>query len=122
MLETASRFPFSPSAFQAPLQTSNFQVRNRTTGAIMSPSKRSDVRNHLHSPFLTKIHLCPPVSQPDATGYSVAELGTIEANPLGFADDFIAEHSSSGLAFAPTDPVTGSIRPQAPAASKSVRS
>ena len=88
----------------------------------MSLIKQSDVKNHLSPRYRTKIHLCQPVSQPDATGYSVAELGTIEANPLGFADDFIAEHSSSGLAFAPTDPVTGSIRPQAPAASKSVRS
>ena len=87
----------------------------------MSPIKRNDVENHLHPPFLTKIHLCEPVSQPDATGYSVAEPDTIKANPSGFAGDFVAEHSSSGLAFAPTDTDTGSIRPQAPAASKSVR-
>jgi hypothetical protein len=87
----------------------------------MSPIKRNDVKDSLHPPFLTKIHLCEPVSQPDATGYSVAEPDTIKANPSGFAEDFVAAHSSSGLAVVPADPVTGSIYPQAPAASKSVR-
>ena len=88
----------------------------------MSLIKKSDAKNHLHSPFLTKIHLCPPVSQPDATGYCVAEPDITQPNPSDFAEAVIAEHSSSGIAVAPTDPVTGSIRPQAPAASKSVRS
>jgi hypothetical protein len=87
----------------------------------MSPIKSNDVKNHMHPPFLTKIHLCEPVSQPDATGYSVVEPDTIKANPSGFAEDFFTEHSSSSLAVAPTDPVTGSIRPQARAACKSVR-
>ncbi len=103
------------------LQTSNFQVRNRTTGASMSPLKRSDVKNHLHSPFLTKIHLCPPVSQPDATGYSVAEPDSTKPNPSGFAEDFVAEHSSSGASFAQGNALNGSPGPQAPAVRKSVR-
>jgi hypothetical protein len=40
---------------------------------------------------------------------------------LGFAQDFVAEHSSSDVAVAPSDPLTGSIRPQASAVSKSAR-
>jgi hypothetical protein len=87
----------------------------------MSPIKKSDVKNHLHPPFFTKIHLCEPVSQPDATGYCEAEPDAIKANPSGFSEDFVREHSLSGLAAAPTDPVTGSIRRQAPSASKSVQ-
>ncbi len=87
----------------------------------MSFIERSDVKNHLRSPFLTKIHLVQPESQPDATGYSVAEPDASKANPSGFAEDFVAEHASSGVAVAPTDPVTASIRPQAPAASKIVQ-
>jgi hypothetical protein len=85
----------------------------------MSPIKRNDVENHLHPPFLTKIHLCEPVSQPDVTGYSVAEPDAIQANPLNFAEDFVAEHSSSSNVQVPDAPLTGSFGPQAPAASKS---
>ncbi len=114
-------YPFSPPALQASLQTSIFQARNRTTGAAMSVIKRSDVKNHLHSPFLTRIHLVQPESQPDATGYSVAEPETIKANPSGFAEDLIAEHSSSGFSVAPTEQVTGSSSQQAPNASKSAQ-
>jgi len=87
----------------------------------MSPLKRSDVKNHLHPPFLTKIHLVESESQPDATGYSVAEADAIEANPSNFAEDFVTEHSSSRVAVAPTNPETGSSSPQAPAVSKSVQ-
>ena len=43
----------------------------------MSLIKKSDVKNHLSPRYRTKIHLCPPVSQPDATGYSVAEPDAI---------------------------------------------
>ena len=77
----------------------------------MSLITKSDVKNHLHPPFLTKIHLCEPVCQPDATGYSVAEPDTIKANSSDFAGDFVAEHSSSGSSAVPADPVPGSVRP-----------
>ena len=87
----------------------------------MSLIKKSDVKNHLSPRYRTKIHLCQPESQPDATGFSVAEPDAIKANPSSFAEDFVAEHSSSGAAVAPADPVPGSIRPQAPTASKSAQ-
>ncbi len=87
----------------------------------MSFNKRSDVKSHLHSPLVTKIHLVQPESQPDATGFSGAEADTIKADPSNFAKDFIAEHSPSGVAVAPSDPVADSIRPQAPAVSKSAQ-
>jgi len=114
--------PFSPSAFQASLQTSIFQARNRTTGAAMSLIKKSDVKNHLSPRFRTKIHLCQPESAPDATGCSVAEPDEIQTSPLSFNEDFVREHSFSGSALAQRKPVVGSIVPLAPASSKCVQS
>ncbi len=87
----------------------------------MSLIKKSDVKNHLSPRFRTKIHLCPPVSQPDATGFSVAEPDAIKANPSIFAEDFVAEHSSPGTDLAQGNPLIGSLGPQAPAVSKSVQ-
>jgi hypothetical protein len=88
----------------------------------MSLIKKSDVKNHLSPRYRTKILLCRPLSQPDATGYSVAEPAGIKANPSDFATDFVAEHSSSGTSLSGADPVTGSIRPRAPTVSKSAQS
>jgi hypothetical protein len=87
----------------------------------MSLTRKSDVKNHLSPRFRTKIHLCPPESQPDATGFSVAEPDATEAKPSIFAEDFVAEHSTTRVAVAPADPVIGSSRPQAPNASKSAQ-
>jgi hypothetical protein len=112
MLEIAVVFSFSPSAFQASLQTSIFQARNRTTGAAMSNIGKSDVKNHLSPRFRTKIHLCDPVSEPDATGFSAPEAEAIQTNPLSFSEDFVGEHSSSGTALAQTTPTMGSFGPQ----------
>jgi hypothetical protein len=83
----------------------------------MSLHKQSDVKNHLSPRYRTKIHLCPPVS--DTSGLSVAEPDAIKPVLLGFANDFLTEHSSSGPAS--TGPVTGSISPQATAASRNAR-
>lgn len=87
----------------------------------MSQIRQSDVKNHLSPRFRTKIHLCDPVSQPDATGYSVPEPDPIKATPSAFTQDFVAEHSLSGAAVAPADPVSGSSRLHVPTASKSAR-
>jgi hypothetical protein len=89
------------------------------TGAAMSLHKQSDVKNHLSSRFRTKIHLCRPVS--DAASLSVDEPDTIKAVPLGFAEDFLAEHSSSDTAAAPAGFMTNFIRAQAAAISKNAR-
>jgi hypothetical protein len=113
--------PFSPSASHASLQTSIFQACNRTTGAAVSLIKKSDVKNHLSSRYRTKIHLCEPASQPDATGFSVAEPDTIKAKPSTSAGEFIAECLSSHLAVAPTEQVTGSSSGPAPTVSKSAQ-
>jgi hypothetical protein len=85
----------------------------------MSLIKQSAVKDQLSPQFRTKIHLCPPVSQPDSTGYSGAETDQIDANPSHFVEDFVAEHSSSGVAVAPPSPVTGSVGPPAAKVSKS---
>ena len=84
----------------------------------MSQIRQSDARNHLSPRFRTKIHLCDPVSQPDATGYSVPEPDAIKTDPTTFALDFVAEHSSPSEAATPGDHLPGSFRPEAPAISK----
>jgi hypothetical protein len=116
-----SVFPFSPSAFQASLQTSIFQARNRTTGAAMSLIRQSDVKNHLSPRFRTKIHLCQPESQPDATGFSAAEPDAINATLSTFTEDFVAEHSAPDAAAAPGGHLPGSFRPETPKVAKSAR-
>lgn len=87
----------------------------------MSITKKSDVKNHLSARHRTEIHLYRPVSQPDATGFSLAEPGTIEPVPSGFAEDFVAEHSSSDIALEPAHQSTHPVAPQAPEVSRSAR-
>ncbi|MFZ1940716.1 MAG: hypothetical protein WBA18_14330 [Terracidiphilus sp.] len=92
----------------------------------MSPTKLSDVKSHLRPPFLKKTHLDQPESQPDATGFSGADSGAIKVDQSVFAEDFIAEHSSSGTTLAQDNSqgnsLIGSIGPQMQAISKSVQS
>jgi hypothetical protein len=83
--------------------------------------KKSDVKNHLSARHRTEIHLQPPASQPDATGFSGTEPEAIKANSSDFAEDFVTEHSSSRLAAAPAEQVTGSSKPQAITATKSAQ-
>lgn len=87
----------------------------------MSDIKRSDVKNHTRPSFLTKIHLCQPESQPDATGFSEAGPDVINAAQPNFTEDFVAEHSSAGVAAAPGDHLPGSFDSEAPTESKSAR-
>ena len=87
----------------------------------MSLIKKSDVKNHLSPRHRTEIHLCPPESQPDATGFSAAESGTVQPDASDSAKDLVAGHSSSGGSLAQGNPLLDSIGPQAPATSKSVR-
>jgi hypothetical protein len=87
----------------------------------MSLVKRSDVKDHLSVRDSTKIHLCEPVSQPDATGFSGVEADASLANPSDFAKDFVAEHSSSGTAAAQGNRLISSFGSQEPAKSKSVQ-
>jgi hypothetical protein len=112
---------FSPSAFLASLQTSIFRLRNRTNGDAMSFVQRSDAEKPLSLESRTKIHLCAPESQLDATGFSEAESDTNKANLSSFTADFVAEHSSPRVAAASTDHLPGSFHPEAPNVSKSAQ-
>jgi hypothetical protein len=87
----------------------------------MSILKKGDVKNHLSPRFRTQIHLCPPESAPDATGYSVAETDTIQASAPSFAEDFVQEHSTPGTVLAQDNPVMGAYGPQTPETSKRVQ-
>jgi hypothetical protein len=85
----------------------------------MSLVKRSDVKNHLSPRFRTKIHLCEPVSQPDATGFSSAEPEPTSPQPAEFADDFIGEHSSPAAPGDQSRQVQVAVGLQAPSTTKS---
>jgi hypothetical protein len=123
MLGLAGCFPLLAFGIPGFVQTSIFQARNRTTGAAMSLIKQSDVKNHLSPRFRTKIHLCQPESQPDATGFSGAEPVAINAIASSFTEDFVAEHSAPDAAAAPGGHLPGSFRPETetPKVSKSAR-
>lgn len=121
MLETAARFSFLAFSSHASLQTSLFQVRNRATGAAVSIIRKSDVKNHLSPRHRTQIHLCPPESQPDATGFSTAESGAVLPDAPDAAKDLVTERSSSGSSPAEGKPLIGSIGPRASATTKSVK-
>lgn len=47
------------------------------------------------------INLCRPVSQPDATGFSVAEPNAIEPGPSTFSDDYSGEQTVPGKSVTP---------------------
>ena len=85
----------------------------------MSLIKKCDVKRHLSARSRKELHLGKPAGKPDTAGFSKAEPGACEAGPSDFAKDFHTDHSLSGTILAPIDPLTGSIVPQAPAASKS---
>ncbi len=87
----------------------------------MSLVEKSDVKDHLSPDFRTKIHLCQPISQPDATGFSEEESDAIKDNPPTFSNDFTAEHSSVATPVASTDLLSDSTDPQLLAASKSAQ-
>lgn len=112
-------FPFSPSAFQASLQTSILRLRNRTNGATMSILNPGDGKNRPSPPLHTKIHLCEPQSQPDATGFPEAE--PVHAQPAGFVADFVAEHSSPGAVAPPSRHLPGSFHVETPTVAKSAK-
>jgi len=84
----------------------------------MSFVKRSDVKKPLSLNFRTKIHLCTPESQLDATGFSETESGKDKVNLSSFSADFVAEHSTPGVA-ASTDHLPGSFRAEVAKVSKS---
>ncbi len=87
----------------------------------MSIINRTDVKKHMQPPFLTKIHLCAPQTEPDATGFSEAEPDAMNAQPAGFTADFVAEHSASISSSAPGRPLPGSFQPEAATVPKSAK-
>jgi hypothetical protein len=87
----------------------------------MSNFNRSDVKNHLRPPFLAKIHLCPPKSEPDATGFSEPEPSVSKASPSRFDTDFTAEHSSPSATVATNRPLPGSFHSEASTVPKSAK-
>lgn len=87
----------------------------------MSLLRKSDVKNHLSPHFRTELYPCPPESKTDATSFSLAEPDIADRSLTAFAVDFIEEHSFSETFLAGADPVTNTVRFQAPTISKSAQ-
>ena len=76
----------------------------------MSLVKRSDVKNHLSPHHRKGIHLTPPVSQPDATGFSEDSLSVDMNGP-----EQIQQPSSVALEAPVTSPDSrNSVAPTSP--------
>jgi len=78
----------------------------------MSIFEKIDTERHRRD-----INLCRPISQPDATGFSVAEPDEIKPNPSAFSDDYSREHAIPAKSVTPI----GFIGTQAPGVSKSAQ-
>lgn len=87
----------------------------------MSIIEKKDVKNHLSLRHSKDIYLCEPLSQPDATGYSVVEPDAVRANPSAFADDYSAEHTIAAIPATPSANLADPMDTQAPEISKSAR-
>ena len=74
----------------------------------MSNIKQSDVKNHLSPRFNPKIHLCPPESEPDATGFSEEEPAGAEANKNDSTENPLSVSSAGGR-----EPMAGVARKSA---------
>jgi len=77
----------SPLAAIALLQTSTFQVSNRTTGDAVSLIKKADVRKYFSGRRRKNVLPFRSTSQPDATGYSEIEADRTRVNAPGSGPD-----------------------------------
>jgi hypothetical protein len=76
----------------------------------MSLVKKTDVKNHLSPHHQKAIHLCAPLSQPDATGLSGDEPERTDSNmqeqhqqpSTGLESPSLVTSPDSGSTFAPT--------------------
>ena len=94
MLELVVKvFPFSPPAFQASLQTSALQARNRMTGIAMPLIKKCDVNDYLAARRRARMHPLKSSVKPAATDPAGAAPSIAGAKQTGFAKDFLREHS-----------------------------
>jgi hypothetical protein len=59
------------------------------------------------------INLCRPTSQPEATGFPLAEPEAIRPNPSTFSDDYSGEHAIPGKSGVPTANSAGFTGPLA---------
>ena len=63
----------------------------------MSIIEKSDIERHRRD-----INLCRPITQPDATGFSVAEPDVVKPNPSTFLHDYSREHTTPGKSVTPS--------------------
>ena len=121
MLEGAVRFSFLAFGILGFAPDEHLSGTQPHDWSHMSNISESNVKDPPSARFRTTIHLCEPVSQPDATGFSGAEPAAVAANPPNFANDFVGEHSSAGEAGVPVSSLKIVFRAKAPSESKGVQ-
>jgi hypothetical protein len=95
MLKSRYNFLFSPSAFQASLQTSTVQANNRTTGAAMSLIKKVDVKEHFAARRRLRLIAAGQLVKPAAAGLPETTGEGSKEDERAFVQDFSLDHSSS---------------------------
>jgi hypothetical protein len=97
MLETVTEVSFfSPSAFQASLQTRTVQASNIGTGAAMSLIKKIDVPRHFAARRAMRQAAAQRACQQDVAGDSAIRPAGTKATAAKLAEDFSLGHSVSG--------------------------
>ena len=87
----------------------------------MTIIEKKDTKNHLSLRHNKDIFLCPPLSQPDATGYSLADADATRANQSAFAADYSGEHTIAEVPATRTVSSTGATDAQGPETSKNAQ-
>jgi hypothetical protein len=85
----------------------------------MTLIKKRDVPDYLRD--RRELHLCKPVTHPDAATLPIIQPEAIIQIPSEFVQDYSGEHSIPGASMKPTPETTGSFGPQTPVVSKSAR-
>ena len=93
MLKEAVESPFSPSAFQASLQTSTFQADNQLIGIAVRITRKTDVKNHLSARLRTQNRTYLAANQQDVMRLATTAADQLNARLSAFSEDFLGEHS-----------------------------
>ena len=70
----------------------------------MCPFSKSDVKNHLSARGRAASGSFLGANKHEIPVFSAAETAALEADPTGFAEDFIGEHVAHGMRIVPAEP------------------
>jgi len=70
----------------------------------MGPFRKTDVKNHLSARGRAESGTFLAASKLNLPVFSAAETAALEADPTGFAEDYIGEHVAHGMRIVPAEP------------------